>query len=86
VAEDNLVVDDEKAPLGTMLLRCRAAQDGLPVRYDLAMELRKIGWDDPTLVNEEEKDLFRFGVGRFSFSREHADCELLRKREGTKGL
>jgi hypothetical protein len=44
------------------------------------MESRKVGWGDPALVYDEEKDLFRFTDGRFAFSREYADWELLRKR------
>jgi len=44
------------------------------------MESRKVGWGDPALVYDEEKDLFRFRDGHFAFSREHADWELLRKR------
>ena len=46
------------------------------LRYDLEMESRKVGWGDPALVYDEEKDLFRFTDGRFAFSREHAFCEL----------
>jgi hypothetical protein len=37
------------------------------------MESRKVGWQDPTLVYDEEKDLLRFRDGRFAFSRERAD-------------
>ena len=50
------------------------------LRYELEMESRKVGWGDPPVVYDEEKDLFRFRDGRFAFSREHADWELLRKR------
>ena len=56
------------------------------LRYDLEMESRKVGWGDPALVYDEEKDPFRFRDGRFVFSREHADWELLRKRGRIKGL
>ena len=49
------------------------------------MESRKVGWGDPALVYEEEKDLFRFKDGRFAFSRDDADWELLRKRGRMKG-
>jgi hypothetical protein len=48
--------------------------------YDLEIEFRKVGWGDPALVYDEEKDLFRFTDGLFAFSREHADWKLLRKR------
>ena len=37
------------------------------------------------MVYGEEKDLFRFRDGRFAFSRDHADWELLRKRGRMKG-
>ena len=56
------------------------------LRYDLEMESRKVGWGDPALVYDEEKDLFRFRDGRFAFSRERADWELLRKRARIEGL
>jgi hypothetical protein len=39
----------------------------------LVLESHKVGWGDPALVYEEEKDHFRFRDGRFAFSREHAD-------------
>ena len=50
------------------------------LRYYLEMESRKVGRGDPALVYDEEKDLFRFRDGRFAFSRDHADWELLGKR------
>ena len=50
------------------------------LRYYLEMDSRKVGWQDPALVYGEEKNLFRFSDGRFAFSRDHADWELLRKR------
>jgi hypothetical protein len=56
------------------------------LRYELEMESRKVGWGDAALIYDEEKDLFRFIDGRFAFSREHADWELLRKRGRKKGL
>lgn len=34
----------------------------------------------PALVYDEQKDIFRFTDGRFAFSHDHADWELLRKR------
>jgi hypothetical protein len=37
------------------------------------------------LIYDEEKDLFRFRDGRFAFSREQANWELLRKRGRVKG-
>ncbi len=50
-------------------LRRRQAE----VLYDLEVELRKIGWEDPAFVYDEEHDLLRFRDGRFAFSRRHAD-------------
>jgi hypothetical protein len=55
-------------------------ESGTP-RYELEMESCEQGWQDPALVYDKEKDLFRFTDGRFIFSRDHADWELLRKRD-----
>jgi hypothetical protein len=54
--------------------------------YDFEVECREQGWGDPAFVYEEEHDLFRFTDGRFAFSREHADWDLLKKRGRLKGL
>ncbi len=55
--------------------------------YDLEMECRKQGFlADPALVYDEEHDLFRFRDGKFAFSREHANWELLKKRGRLKGF
>lgn len=54
------------------------------LRYELEMESRKLGWGDPALVYDEKKDLFRFTDGRFAFSRDHAEWQLLRKRDRMK--
>ncbi len=43
------------------------------VLYDLEVELRKIGWEYPAFVYDEEHDLLRFRDGRFAFSRRHAN-------------
>lgn len=56
------------------------------LRYELERESRKVGWGDPALVYDEEKDLLRFTDSRFAFFREHADWALLRKRGRMKGL
>jgi hypothetical protein len=48
--------------------------------YDFEVECREQGWGDPAFVYDQEHDPFRFTDGRFAFSREHADWELLRKR------
>jgi hypothetical protein len=53
--------------------------------YDFEVECRKQGWGDAAFVYDEEKDLFRWTDGKFAFSREHADWELLRKRGRLKG-
>jgi hypothetical protein len=48
--------------------------------YDFEVECREQGWGDPAFVYDGEHDLFRFTDGRFAFSCEHADWDLLRKR------
>jgi hypothetical protein len=53
--------------------------------YDFEMECREQSWGDPAFVYDEKKDLFRWTDGRFAFSRDHADWELLRKRGRLKG-
>ena len=55
------------------------------LRYYLEMESRKVGWGDPALVYDEERERFRFVDGKFAFSREYADWELLRRRDRMKG-
>ena len=54
--------------------------------YEFEMECRRQDWGDLAFVYDEEHDLFRFRDGKFAFSREHADWELLRKRDRMKGL
>jgi hypothetical protein len=54
--------------------------------YNFEVECRRQGWGDPAFVYDGEKDLFRWTDGKFAFSREHADWELLRKRGRMKGL
>jgi hypothetical protein len=77
-------VDYERTPWEKRCSEQRKRDAAL--RYELEMESRKLGWGDPALVYDEEKDLFRFIDGRFAFSREHADWALLRKRGRKKGL
>jgi len=77
-------VENERAPWAKRRSEQRKRDSAL--RYELEMESRKVGWGDPALVCDEEKDLFRFTDGRFAFSREHADWELLRKRGRMKAL
>lgn len=68
--------------------RSEAARRRMHARlfYDFEVECRKQGWGDPVFVYDEERDLFRWTDGRFAFSREHADWELLRKRGRMKGF
>jgi hypothetical protein len=77
-------VDYERTPWEKQ--RSEQRKRDAALRYSLEMESRKLGWGDPALVYEEEKDLFRFTDGRFAFSREHADWSLLRKSGRIKGL
>jgi hypothetical protein len=74
-------VGNERAPWAKR--RSEQRKRDAALRYDLEMESRKVGWGDPALVYDEEKDLFRFVDGKFAFSREHADWELLRKPPNT---
>ena len=46
--------------------------------YEFEMLLREEGISD--FVCDEEQDLFRFPDGRFAFSNEWADVELLQER------
>ena len=46
--------------------------------YVFEMILREEGLSD--FVYDEEEDLFRFSDGRFAFSKEWADIDLLQKR------
>ena len=48
--------------------------------YEFEVECREQGWGDPAFVYDEEKDFFRWADGRFAFSRERAEWDLLRKR------
>jgi hypothetical protein len=49
------------------------------------VEYRRQGWGGPAFVYHQEKVRFRFRDGRFAFSHEQADWELLRKRGRLKG-
>ena len=73
-------MDDETAPWARKRSQTEQRRRDAELLYDLEVEFRKVGWGDPALVYDEEKDLFRFVDGKFAFSREHADWELLRKR------
>jgi hypothetical protein len=76
-------VGNERAPWAKR--RSEQRKRDAALRYDLEMESRKVGWGDPALVYDEEKEVFRFVDGKFAFSREYADWELLRKRDRMKG-
>ncbi len=56
------------------------------IYYDFEVECRRQGWGDPAFVYDAEKDLFRWVDGRFAFSREHANWDLLRKRGRLRGM
>jgi hypothetical protein len=83
-AEENTRADDERIPWAKRRSEQRKRDPAL--RYEPEMESRKVGWGDPALVYDEEKELFRFRDGRLAFSRDHADWDLLRKRGRMKGL
>lgn len=55
--------------------------------YETEMEARRQGFlEDPALIYDEERDLFKLRDGRFAFSREHGNWELLRKRGRLKEM
>jgi hypothetical protein len=70
----------EKPPLLSNLSDAQWRRRAARTLYDIETAFREEGWDDPALVYDEEKDLYRFRDGRFAFSRERADWALLRKR------
>jgi len=76
---------DEFAPWAKRRSEAEQRKLDAALLYELEVEFRKVGWGDPALVYDDEKDLFRFVDGRFAFSREHADWNLLRKRGRLKG-
>jgi hypothetical protein len=78
-------VDSERASWAQRRSASEQRRSGAELLYELEVEFRKVGWGDPALIYDEERDLFRFVDGRFAFSREHADWALLRKRGRLKG-
>jgi hypothetical protein len=71
---------DEMAPWARKRSQTEQRRRDAELLYNLQVEFRKVGWGDSALVYDEEKDIFRFTDGKFAFSREHADWDLLRKR------
>ena len=61
-------------PLPPTVLRRRHAE----ALYLIEMTMREEGLSQ--FVYDEEKDLFRFPDGRFAFSRQYADIQLLEER------
>ena len=78
-------MDHEKAPWAPRRSEMEQKRMDCRLLHDLEIEFRKVGWGDPALVYDEEKDLFRFTDGLFAFSREHADRKPLRKRGRLSG-
>ena len=64
--EDNASVD-ERTPWAKRRSETEQRRMDAALLYDLEVEFRKVGWGDPALVYDEEKDLFRFTDGRFAF-------------------
>jgi hypothetical protein len=54
----------------------RAEKEGRRAPLLPGDETRKLGWGDPALVYDEEKELFRFRDDRFAFSRSPRDRVL----------
>jgi hypothetical protein len=50
-------VGNERAPWAKR--RSEQRKRDAALRYDLEMEFRKVGWGDPALVYDEDKDLFQ---------------------------
>jgi hypothetical protein len=50
--------------------------------YDFETECRRQGWGDPAFVDDEEKALFRWTDGRFTFSRDHPSVRCLGREGG----
>ena len=65
---------EERAPWAPRRFEVEQRRIDCQLRYDLEMESRKVGRDDPALMHDEEKD--QFG----------SDLVLLRKRGRIKGF
>ena len=73
---------DKRAPWAPRRSETEQRRMDAELLYDLEMEFRRQSFlADPALVYDEEHDLFRFRDGKFAFSREHANSELLRKSD-----
>ena len=51
-------MDDERAPWARR--RSEQRKRDAALLYEMEIESRQVGWQDPALVYDEEKDLFRF--------------------------
>ena len=78
-------MDQERAPWARKRSEKEQRKRDAALLYELEVEFRQVGWGDPALIYDEERDLFRFVDGRFAFSRKHADWDLLRKRGRLQG-
>jgi hypothetical protein len=78
-------VSDERAPWPPRRPEAEQRKKKARLLYDFEVECRGQGWGDPAFVYDEEKALFRWVDGRFAFSREHANWDLLRKRGRLRG-
>jgi hypothetical protein len=60
-------MDDEKIPWAPRCSGAAQRRIACELRCDLEMEFRKVGWGDPALLYDEQKDLFRFTEDRFTY-------------------
>ncbi len=61
---DNAKVNNDWAPLAPRSSEAEERRRKCVLRYDLEMEFRNVGWSDPALLYDEEKDLSRFTDAR----------------------
>ena len=62
----------KKPPLASHLTNTQGCHRAARIRCEIETALGEEGLGDPTLLYDEEKDLFRFADGVFAFSGEHA--------------
>jgi hypothetical protein len=71
----------KKPPLASHLSDAQWRRRAARIRYEIETAFREEGLGDPTLIYDEEKDLFRFAEdGVFAFSVKHANWGELRRR------